>query len=195
MYRQIYRLVRTPLVLLLAASMAACFVQHEEPIGAAEPVAAGALDGTWVAQPRRDGEEPGFFAVADVDPKTGSFTVAEADADGNPIEEPTALLLRRSGDTLFLDAREKEGDPWRLFVITSMTPDRIELAWVPEGDAFREAIAAGTFRGAVSTSMPDTTPEDVLLGDLSPEEEGALAKDWQNLFTEERIVLLRAPAN
>lgn len=195
MYRPIYRLMRAPLVLLLAASLAACFVQHEEPIGAAETVAAGALNGTWVAQPSRDGEEPGFFAVADVDPKTGSFTVAEADADGNPIEEPTTLLLRRSGDTLFLDAREKEGDPWRLFVIASMTPDRIELAWVPEGDAFRQAIAAGTFRGTVSTSMPDTTPEDVILGNLSPAEEGALAKDWRDLFTDERIVLLRAPAN
>lgn len=189
------RLIRAGFVLVLMAGLAACFVQHDAPIGKNEPVAAGAWSGTWVAQPRRDGEEPGFFAVTEIDPKAGSFAVAEADADGNAIEDPTALLLRRVGDTLFLDVRESENDPWRLFVVSSLTTDRIELAWVPESEAFRKAIADGTFTGTVSSSLPETTPEDVILGDLTPAAQEALAKDWQHLFTSERIVLLRAPAN
>ena len=53
----------------------------------------------------------------------------------------------------------------------------------------------GTFTGTVSSSLPETTPEDVILGDLTPAAQEALAKDWQHLFTSERIVLLRAPAN
>src|SRR5690606_37661347 len=119
------------LCLALTWGLGGCFVQHAALIGAAEPVVPQQWSGGWVAEPLESGGEPGFFVVADVDPATGAFTVSAADADGDAMDDPIALHLRRVGDTLFLDAREKDDDPWMLFVVSEITADRIVLAWKP----------------------------------------------------------------
>jgi len=191
--KSIMRMLKPLLSVLLFLGLAGCFVQHAEPIGVPEPVKAGALSGLWVAEPRRPGEEIGFFAVTDIDPDTGRFAVAEADGDGNPIEEPTTLLLRRVGDTLFLDAQETTGEPWRLFVVASMAPGRIELAWVPRAEAFRQAFSSGELAGSESPGAPQA-PTDIVLDDLTADRQIAFARNWQSLFTPERLVLVQARA-
>lgn len=180
--------------LVLAFSLSACFVNHAEPIGSAEPVPAGEWSGGWVAEPLTEGDEPGFFHVADVDPADGLFAFADADADGNPISDPITLRLRRVGDTLFLDAQDKKDGPWLLFVVAEATPDRIVLAWKPRADAMRAALDNGDLVGTLKLDGAGAV-EEVALTDLTPGQQQNLIRDWQKLFTEERIVMRRMTAN
>jgi hypothetical protein len=182
------RSLRSVLPILFALSLAACFVQHAEPIGAAEPAQAGQWSGLWVAQPAEPGGEPGFFRVEDVEPMAGRFSVAEADPDGNPIEDPIPLLLRRVDDTLFVEVQEKAGDPWRLFVVDAMAADRLELAWKPMGGRFGAAFADGRLAGRL---VPGSEPDEPILADFTPQRQSAFARDWRSFFMPERLVLLR----
>lgn len=177
--------------LVLAAGLSACFINHAEPIGEAVPVEAGEWSGGWVAEPLQAGGEPGFFYVADVDPAGGIFSVSDADADGNAIDDvPMPLRLRRVGQTLFLDAQNSEGAPWLLFVVAEATQERIVLAWKPRADAIAAALAGGELAGTQKLDAAGAV-EEVALSDFSADRQQKLARDWQKLFTEERIVLRR----
>jgi hypothetical protein len=179
------------IILGLPLTLGACFVQHAELIGVAEPAQPDQWNGSWVAEPLEAGGEPGFFAVADVDPAQGSFTVSDADADGNPIDDDLiALHLRRVGDTLFLDARDRENGPWMLFVVAEMSADRIVLAWKPRNAVFQQAIVAGELAGQVAAPAA-TEPDEIVLQEFTPERQEKFALGWQNYFTAERIVLRR----
>lgn len=189
--RKIGTVLGLVLTLGLALSVGACFVQHAELVGVAEPAAPGQWSGGWVAEPLEAGGEPGFFAVADVDPAQGSFTIRDADADGNPIDDDLITLqLRRVGDTLLLDARDQEDGPWMLFVVAEMTTDRIVLAWKPQNAAFHQAIAAGDLAGIVAAPA-GADPDEVMLADFTAARQEKFALGWQGYFTAERIILRR----
>lgn len=177
-------------VLCLLAGLSACFVQHPDLIGAAEPAAAGQWSGSWVAAPLRDGDEPGFFHVSDVDPAAGSFQVADADADGAAMGDPMEMHLRRVGEQLFLDVRDKADRPWMLFVVDEATPERIVLAWKPAAQPFDDAIAKGDFKADMKKGS-DGAVEEIAFQKLSETEAEHLAVHWRNLFTSERITLTR----
>ncbi|TDQ84242.1 hypothetical protein A8950_0790 [Dongia mobilis] len=187
------RSLRSVLSLLFALGLAACFVQHAEPIGVAEPARAGQWSGLWVAQPVEPGGEPGFFRVEDVEPSSGRFSVAEADPDGNPIEDAIPLLLRRVDDTLFIEVQEKDGDPWRLFVVASMQADRLELAWKPVGERFAVAFTDGALAGRLVVGS-EVVPDELVLTDFTPQRQGQFARNWAGFFLPERLVLIR-PVN
>nr|WP_298687523.1 hypothetical protein [uncultured Dongia sp.] len=184
------------LVLSLAAALglAACFVQHPDLIGAAEPAEAGAWSAAWVAAPLRDGDEPGFFRVTDVDPAQGVFTVEEADADGVGMGEKMELHLRRVDAQLFLDVRDKKDGPWMLFVVEKATPEEIVLAWKPATKPFEDAIAKGDYKAHLTKTGEDV--REIAMNELSVAEAKLLAANWRNLFVAERITLKRmADAN
>lgn len=187
------RLARSLLSLAVALGLAACFVQHAEPIGTAEPAAPGQWSGFWVAEPLEAGGEPGFFAIADVDPRKGVFSVSDADPDGNPISQPIPLHLRRVGDTLFLDVQDKPGDPWMLFVVAENAQDRVVLAWKPRAEEMRRAITAGSLQGELKLNAAAEV-EELALTEFTEAQQARLARDWRNLFTDERMVLKRVPA-
>ncbi len=178
------------LSLTLALGLAACFVQHPQLIGTAEKVDAGQWSGAWVAEPNRDGDEPGFFHVNDVDPAQGSFTVEEADADGNGMGDKMELQLRRVGEQLFLDVRDKADGPWMLFIVEEATPDKIVLAWKPAAEPFEAAIAKGDFKAKLSKNA-DGDVSDIVFETLTETEAETLAKNWRDLFVAERITLKR----
>lgn len=180
--------------LVLALGLSACFVNHAELIGSAEPAPAGAWSGGWVAEPLQVGDEPGFFHVSDVDPAAGMFAFADADPDGNPISDPIELSLRRVGDTLFLEARDRKDGPWLLFVVAEATQDRVVLAWKPRAETMRAAIDGGDLSGALKLGTGGAV-EEVALTDFTPKRQQNLARDWQKLFTDERIVLRRMSAD
>lgn len=178
------------IALTCALGLAGCFVQHPQLIGAAEKVEAGQWSGAWVAEPNRDGDEPGFFHVNDVDPAQGSFTVEEADADGNGMGEKMELRLRRVGEQLFLDVRDKADGPWMLFVVEEATPDKIVLAWKPAAAPFEAAIAKGDFKAKLSKNA-DGDVSEIAFEALTDKEAETLAKNWRDLFVAERITLKR----
>lgn len=180
--------------LALALGLSACFVNHAKPIGTAEPATAGEWSGGWMAEPLRIGDELGFFHVADVDPADGLFAFANANADGNPIGDPTTLRLRRVSDTLFLDTQDEKDGPWRLFVVAEANKDRIVLAWVPRKEAMRAALDSGDLVGTLKLNGVGGV-EEVALTDFTEAQQQKLAGDWQKLFTDERIVLRRMTAN
>jgi len=184
------RSIGSALSLAIALGLAACFVQHPDLIGAAEPVAAGQWSGSWVAAPLHDGDEPGFFHVSDVDPAQGSFEVRDADADGAAMGDPMEMRLRRVGEQLFLDVRDKAEGPWLLFVVAEATPERIVLAWKPAAKPFEDAIAKGDFQAALKKSG-DGAVEEIGFAKLSEAEANYLATHWHDLFTPERITLTR----
>jgi hypothetical protein len=185
------KIVRLVTALSLLAAVSACFIQHKEPVGVAEAAAPGQWSGAWVAQPNRDGEEPGFFEVKDVDPAKGAFTVEEADADGNGMGEPMELLLRRVGDRLFLDVRDKADGPWMLFVVEKATPEEIVLAWKPAAKPFEDAIAKGTYQARLAKNA-DGDVEEIVFDNLDDKAAESLAADYRDLFVAERITLKRA---
>ncbi|MDY0871191.1 hypothetical protein [Dongia rigui] len=178
------------LALAAALGLAACFVQHPQLIGAAETVEPGQWSGAWVAEPNRDGEEPGFFHVNDVDPAQGIFAVEEADADGNATGDKMEMHLRRVGQQLFLDVRDKADGPWMLFVVEEATPDKIVLAWKPAAAPFEAAIAKGDFKAKLSKNA-DGDVSDIVFAALTEKEAETLAKNWRDLFVAERITLKR----
>jgi hypothetical protein len=184
------RLARLVLSIAFFLGLAACFVQHAEPIGVAEPAKPGEWSGFWVAEPLEAGGEPGFFAVADVDPAKGIFSVSDADPDGNPISDPIILHLRRVGDTLFLEVQNDADDPWMMFVVAEASPDQIALAWKPLEAGFRTAFADGSLKGAMKLDDAAVVQE-VNLEDFSAARQEMLARDWRNFFTDERVVLKR----
>lgn len=188
------RLARSLLSLVIALSLAACFVQHAEPIGTAEPAESGQWSGFWVAEPLEAGGEPGFFAIADIDPAKGVFSVSDADPDGNPISEPIPLHLRRVGDTLFLNVQDEPGDPWMLFVVAENSEDHVVLAWKPRAEEMRQAIAAGSLQGELKLNAAAEV-EELALTEFTDAQQAVLARDWRNLFNNERMVLRRVPAN
>ncbi len=175
----------------LILGLAACFVQHPQPIGEAVSVDKGEWSGSWVAAPNRDGEEPGFFRATDVDPEQGVFDLAEADADGNPTSEPMEMRLRQVGAQRFLDVRDKKGEgPWMLFVVEEASAEKIVLAWKPAAKPFEAAIARGDFKAKLKkTAVGDV--EEIAFSDLDSAEADYLAKNWRDLFVAERIVLKR----
>jgi hypothetical protein len=173
-----------------ALGLSACFVQHPDLIGTAEPVAAGQWSGSWVAAPLSAGDDPGFFHVSDVDPATGGFQVRDADADGAAMGEPMDMRLRRVGEQLFLDVRDKEDRPWMLFVVDEATPERIVLAWKPTAKAFEDAIAKGDFKATLKKGT-DGAVEEIGFEKLSETEAEHLAVHWRALFTSERVTLTR----
>ncbi len=181
------------LSLALSLALAACFVQHPAPIGAPEPVQAGQWSGGWVAEPNRDGDEPGFFHVEDVDSAKGIFSLEEADADGTGMGEKMELQLRRVGRQLFLDVRDKTDGPWMLFVVEEATPEKIVLAWKPAAEPFEAAIARGDFKAKLGKNA-DGDVEEIAFAQMSEAEAATLARDWRDLFVAERIVLERVPA-
>jgi hypothetical protein len=178
------------MTLIAALGLAACFVQHPQLIGAAEKVEAGQWSGAWVAEPNRDGEEPGFFHVNDVDPAQGIFTVQEADADGNGMDDTMEMQLRRVGQQLFLDVRDKADGPWMLFIVEEASPDKIVLAWKPAAAPFEAAIAKGDFKAKL-TKNADGDVSDIAFEALTEKEAQTLAKNWRDLFVAERITLKR----
>lgn len=184
------RSIGLTLGLAVALSLGACFVQHPDLIGTAEPVSAGQWSGSWVAAPLRDGDEPGFFHVGDVDPAQGSFEVRDADADGAAMGEPMEMHLRRVGEQLFLDVRDKADRPWMLFVVAEATPERIVLAWKPAAKPFEDAIAKGDFKATLKKAS-DGAVEEIGFAKLSETEAEHLAVHWRDLFTAERITLTR----
>lgn len=184
------RAIGPVLALVLALSLAGCFVQHRDLIGAAEPATPGQWSGFWVAEPLEAGGDPGYFVIADVDPATGAFSVAEADGDGHPIEAPIPLHLRRVGDTLFLDVRDRADGPWLLFVVAELDAARIVLAWKPESDGMAGAFAAGKLEGSMQQDTGAGVVEVALI-DFSPARQQGFARDWPSLFTPERMVLNR----
>lgn len=184
------RSIGLALSLAIALGLGACFVQHPDLIGAAEPVAVGQWSGSWVAAPLRDGDEPGFFHVSDVDPVQGSFEVRDADADGVAMGDPMEMHLRRVGEQLFLDVRNKEDSPWMLFVVAEATPERIVLAWKPVAKPFEDAIAKGDFKATLKKGG-DGAVEEIGFAKLSEAEAKYLASHWRGLFTAERITLTR----
>lgn len=176
--------------LTLLTALSACFVQHHDLIGAAEPVPGRQWSGAWVAEPLSEGDEPGYFRVTDVDPAQGVFQVQDADADGTAMGEPMEMHLRRVGDRLFLDVRDKADRPWMLFVVDEATPERISLAWKPVAKAFEDSIARGDFKAAI-TKASDGHIEEIAMSELTPAQAGTLATHWRDLFTSQRIVLTR----
>jgi hypothetical protein len=178
------------LALTAVLGLAACFVQHPQPIGSPEKVDPGQWNGAWVAEPNRDGEEPGFFHVTDVDPAQGMFAVEEADADGNGMGEKMEMQLRRVGEQLFLDVRDKADGPWMLFIVDEATPDKIVLAWKPAAAPFEAAIANGDFKAKLSKNA-DGDVSDIVFDTMSDTEAETLAKNWRDLFVAERITLKR----
>jgi hypothetical protein len=182
-------LVRLTCVIALLAALGGCFIQHPKLIGVAEPAEAGAWSGAWVAAPHRDGDEPGFFRVADVDPAQGIFTVEEADADGTGMGEKMELQLRRVDQQLFLDVRDKADGPWMLFVVEKATPEEIVLAWKPATKPFEDAIARGDYKARLTKTGEDV--QEIAMDELSEAEAKLLAANWRNLFVAERITLKR----
>ncbi|WP_374383973.1 hypothetical protein [Dongia sp.] len=178
------------LSLTMLLGLAACFVQHPQLIGVAEKAAPGAWSGAWVAEPNRDGEEPGFFHVTDVNPAQGVFQVEEADADGNPVGAQMEMHLRRVGDQLFLDVRSDADGPWMLFVVDEAAPDKIVLAWKPAAAPFEKAIAKGDFNAKLSKNA-DGDVSEIVFPALTDKEAATLAKTWRDLFVAERITLKR----
>ena len=178
------------MTLIAALGLAACFVQHPQLIGIAEKVEPGQWSGAWVAEPTRDGDEPGFFHVNDVDPAQGIFTVEDADADGNGMGEKMELQLRRVGEQLFLDVRDKPDGPWMLFIVEEATADKIVLAWKPAAAPFETAIAKGDFKAKLSKNA-DGDVSEIVFDALTQKEAETLAKNWRDLFVAERITLKR----
>ncbi|MBK8158903.1 MAG: hypothetical protein IPK59_09135 [Rhodospirillaceae bacterium] len=176
--------------LALATMLGACFIQHPAPIGVAEGAQAGEWSGVWVAQPNRDGEEPGFFRVTDVDPAAGQFEVEEADADGTGQGDKMELRLRRVGEQRFLDVREKTDGPWMLFVVESATADEIVLAWKPAAAPFEAAIARGDYQ-ATLTKNSDGDVSEIVMANLNEAEAKLLAANWRDLFVAERMTMRR----
>lgn len=184
------KIKRLVCVIALLATLSACFIQHKELIGTAEPATAGQWAGPWVAQPNRDGEEPGFFHVSDVDPAQGIFKVEEADADGNGMGDEMELRLRRVGEQLFLDVRDKADGPWMLFVVEKATPEEIVLAWKPAAKPFEDAIAKGTYKARLKKNA-DGDVEEIAFDELDAAAAESLAKNYRDLFVAERITLKR----
>ena len=178
------------LSVVLSLGLAACFVQHPAPIGVAEKASAGQWSGAWVALPLRDGDEPGFFHVTDVDPAMGIFSVEEADADGTGLGEAMEMRLRRVGSQLFLDVRDRHDGPWMLFIVEEATPEEVVLAWKPAAEPFAAAIARGDFKAELST-FPDGDVDAIVFAEMSSGEAERLARDWRDLFVAERIVMQR----
>lgn len=177
-------------LLPLLLSLSACFIQHHELIGVAEPVAPGAWSGAWVAEPLEPGDEPGFFRVTDVDPAAGIFTVEDADADGNGLGEAMQMHLRRVGQQLFLDVRDKAENPWMLFVVAQSSTGNVVLAWKPDAAAFEQRIAAGDFRARLARDSSGAV-EEIAFDGLGEPAQQLLADNWTALFTPERITLKR----
>lgn len=184
------KITRLACVIALLASLNACFIQHKELIGAAERVSLGQWSGSWVAAPLNAGDEPGFFHVSDVDPRAGSFEVQDADADGNAIGEPMEMHLRRVGEQLFLDVRDKTAGPWMLFVLEEATPERIVLAWKPAAKPFEDKIAKGEFKATLKKGS-DGAVEEIAFSELTSTQAEMLASHWRDFFTAERITLTR----
>ena len=187
-------LIRLTCVIALLA-LGGCFIQHPKLIGVVEPAEAGQWSGAWVAAPHRDGDEPGFFHVTDVDPAQGVFTVEEADADGTGMGDKMELHLRRVDAQLFLDVRDKPADsseaggPWMLFVVEEATPERIVLAWKPATKPFEDAIAKGDYKARLTKTGEDV--QEIAMDELSAAEAKLLAANWRDLFVAERITLTR----
>lgn len=184
------RRIRLALSLVFATLLGACFVQHPNLIGAPEKVAAGEWSGAWVADPQRDGDEPGFFHVNDVDPAGGAFTVEDADADGNGLGEKMDMRLRRVGEQLFLDVRNSPDNPWMLFVVEEASQDRIVLAWKPAAAPFEAAIARGDYKAKLTKDAQGDVDE-IAFAEMNEAEAERLATTWRELFVAERIVLHR----
>lgn len=178
------------LSLTMVLGLAACFVQHPQLIGTAEKVAPAEWSGTWVAEPNRDGDEPGFFHVTDVDPAQGAFQVEEADADGNPMGDKMEMQLRRVGGQLFLDVRQNADGPWMLFIVDEAAPDKIVLAWKPAAAPFEKAIAKGDFNAKLAKNA-DGDVSEIAFPELTGKEAETLARNWRDLFVAERITLKR----
>jgi hypothetical protein len=182
------------LSLVLSLGLAACFVQHPAPVGVAEKASAGQWSGAWVALPLRDGDEPGFFHVTDVDPAMGIFSVEDADADGNGLGEAMEMRLRCLDGQLFLDVRDKPDGPWMLFVIEEATAEKVVLAWKPAAEPFAAAIGRGDFKAKLST-FSDGDVEKIVFAEMNGTETALLAQNWRNLFAPERIVMKRMVEN
>jgi hypothetical protein len=184
------RWIGLALSLALASMVGACFIQHPTLIGAAEAVQPGEWSGVWVAQPLGPGEEPGFFRVTDVDPAQGQFEVEEADADGTGQGDRMELQLRRVGEQLFLDVREKKDGPWMLFVVETATADEIVLAWKPAAAPFEAAITKGDYQ-ATLTKNSDGDVSEIVMAHLNEAEAKRLAANWHDLFVAERMTMRR----
>ena len=184
------RWIGLALSLALASMVGACFIQHPAPIGAVEAVQPGEWSGVWVAQPLSPGDEPGFFRVADVDPAAGQFEVEEADADGTGLGDKMELHLRRVGEQLFIDVRDKKDGPWMLFVVESATADEIVLAWKPAAAPFEAAINRGDYK-ATLTKNSDGDVSEIVMANLNEAEAKLLAANWRDLFVAERMTMKR----
>jgi hypothetical protein len=100
------------------------------------------------------------------------------------------MHLRRVGEQLFLDVRDKPDSPWMLFVVDEATPERITLAWKPVAETFEAAIAKGDFKATMKKGA-DGTVEEVGFDKLSEAETDYLAVHWRDLFTAKRVTLTR----
>ncbi len=161
-------------------SLAAC-VRSTEPMGL-EPATLSPADwdGLWLFK-------GGVAALTVTDSIAGELRLAPVGEDLPEETEALDVLVRRSGDWLFMNTRQEGSDSWD-WVRIKMDEGQL-IAWSPDASAFRSLVSAGDLPGEVRPPPPGSRwpSGTVILEPLTPAQyermqDGSLGVllDWES---------------